>query len=193
MVKNGLTIRFPTGISRSPKKKTIFCPLRRIPMKTCTYIYYLTQIDPLLVSYFPLKIKLCYSYFLALPDNFSLHRAYLLLRTLGMRQIILLDESNQPSGILTRKDLMGFAVEEKLQASVSRRDSSGDGDQSNPATLVNPPSALLQNGSGGTGTITRGRLPMIPADNSPGNNETTATTTNAAVSNEAFQPTYRVI
>ena len=166
-------------------------------MKTCTYIYYLTQIDPLLVSDFHFNSKRRYSLFvLALPDNFSLHRAYLLLRTLGMRQIILLDESNQPSGILTRKDLMGFAVEEKLQASVSRRDSSGDGDQSNPATLVNPPSVnLLQNGSGGTGTITRGRLPMIPADNpnSPGNNETTATTTNAAVSNEAFQPTYRVI
>ena len=40
-----------------------------------------------------------------------------------MRQIVLLNESNLPSGILTRKDLMGFAVEEKLQASVSRRDS----------------------------------------------------------------------
>ena len=106
-----------------------------------------------------------------------------------MRQIILLDESNQPSGILTRKDLMGFAVEEKLQASVSRRDSSGDGD--NPS--AHPPSTLLQNGSGGTGTITRGRLPMIPADNGTNESETTATTTNAAVSNEAFQPTYRVI
>ena len=37
-----------------------------------------------------------------------------------MRQIVLLDDSNQPSGILTRKDLMGFAVEDKLQASVHR-------------------------------------------------------------------------
>ena len=43
-----------------------------------------------------------------------------------MRQIVLLNESNLPSGILTRKDLMGFAVEEKLQASVSRRDSDQD-------------------------------------------------------------------
>ena len=50
-----------------------------------------------------------------------------------MRQIVLLNESNLPSGILTRKDLMGFAVEEKLQASVSRRDS--DNDQESGLTL----------------------------------------------------------
>jgi hypothetical protein len=40
-----------------------------------------------------------------------------------MRTLVLLDDTNNPSGILTRKDLMGFSVEEKLQKSISRRES----------------------------------------------------------------------
>ena len=131
----------------------------------------------------------------ALPDNFSLHRAYLLLRTLGMRQIILLDDSNQPSGILTRKDLMGFAVEAKLQESVSRRDSDSDGTRNNKT---------IPNGNKST-------LPMISTTNvttisneqasigEQANSTTTAQPSSSTIGNltasntEAFQPTYRVI
>ena len=130
----------------------------------------------------------------ALPDNFSLHRAYLLLRTLGMRQIILLDDSNQPSGILTRKDLMGFAVEAKLQESVSRRDSDSDGTR-------NKSDKTIPNGNKST-------LPMISTTNvttisneqaSIGEQATTAQPSSSTIGNltasntEAFQPTYRVI
>jgi len=73
---------------------------------------------------------------IALPDSFSLHRAYLLLRTLGIRVLVLLDDRNMPSGILTRKDLMGFAVEEKLQASITRSLSESDPNTQTTITTV---------------------------------------------------------
>ncbi|XP_065836634.1 chloride channel protein C-like [Oscarella lobularis] len=46
--------------------------------------------------------------------TFSLHRTYILFRTLGLRHLVVLDECNRVAGILTRKDLMGFALEERL-------------------------------------------------------------------------------
>ena len=58
----------------------------------------------------------------------------LIFRTLGIRTLVLVDEQNQPSGILTRKDLMGFAVEEKLQKSISRRESHFDAPNPSPTT-----------------------------------------------------------
>ncbi len=71
----------------------------------------------------------------SVPLHFSLHRAYILFRTLGLRHMTVVSHTNQvrlfPShsringintlysqkveGILTRKDLMGFAIEEKLE------------------------------------------------------------------------------
>ena len=111
-----------------------------------------------------------------------------------MRQIILLDDSNQPSGILTRKDLMGFAVEAKLQESVSRRDSDSDGTR-------NKSDKTIPNGNKST-------LPMISTTNvttisneqaSIGEQATTAEPSSSTIGNltasntEAFQPTYRVI
>ena len=61
-------------------------------------------------------------------------KTMIILRTLGIRTLVLVDEQNQPSGILTRKDLMGFAVEEKLQKSISRRESHFDGPAPSPVT-----------------------------------------------------------
>ena len=49
------------------------------------------------------------------PQHFSLHRAYILFRTLGLRHMTVVSHTNQVMGILTRKDLMGFAIEEKLE------------------------------------------------------------------------------
>ena len=130
----------------------------------------------------------------ALPDNFSLHRAYLLLRTLGMRQIILLDDSNQPSGILTRKDLMGFAVEAKLQESVSRRDSDSDGtrDKSDKTIPNGNKSTLPMISTTNVTTISNEQASIgeqataEPSSSTIGNLTATSNT-------EAFQPTYRVI
>ena len=48
-------------------------------------------------------------------QNFSLQRAYTLFRTLGLRQMSVVSHTNQVVGTITRKDLMGFSIEEKLE------------------------------------------------------------------------------
>ena len=50
----------------------------------------------------------------SLPEKFSLHRAYIIFRTLGLRHLTVVDENYCVVGVITRKDLMGFAMEEKL-------------------------------------------------------------------------------
>lgn len=49
-----------------------------------------------------------------LSGSFSLHRTYIIFRTLGLRHLTIVDSNNHVIGILTRKDLMGFQMEEKL-------------------------------------------------------------------------------
>ena len=49
-----------------------------------------------------------------LQGKFSLHRAYIIFRTLGLRHLTIVNEGNQVTGVITRKDLMGFSMEEKL-------------------------------------------------------------------------------
>lgn len=53
-----------------------------------------------------------------IDENFSLHRTYIIFRTLGLRHLTVVDVANRVVGILTRKDLMGFNLEEHL---VNRR------------------------------------------------------------------------
>ncbi|XP_077983366.1 chloride channel protein C-like [Glandiceps talaboti] len=52
-------------------------------------------------------------------DNFSLHRTYIIYRTLGLRHLTVVDRHNQVVGFLTRKDLMGFKLEETLAELIS--------------------------------------------------------------------------
>ncbi|XP_078688574.1 chloride channel protein C-like isoform X1 [Branchiostoma floridae x Branchiostoma belcheri] len=53
---------------------------------------------------------------LSVRDNFSLHRTYIIFRTLGLRHLTVVDDTNKVVGIITRKDLMGFHLEESLAA-----------------------------------------------------------------------------
>ena len=48
-------------------------------------------------------------------EDFSLHRTYIIFRTLGLRHLTVVDGANRVVGIITRKDLMGFSLEEKLE------------------------------------------------------------------------------
>jgi len=50
-----------------------------------------------------------------IEDHFSLHRTYIVFRTLGLRHLTVVDMLNRVVGIITRKDLMGFSVDEKLE------------------------------------------------------------------------------
>ncbi|XP_059502344.1 chloride channel protein C-like [Stegostoma tigrinum] len=46
--------------------------------------------------------------------NFSLQRTYTIFRTLGLRHLTIVDLRNHVLGIITRKDLMAFQLEQKL-------------------------------------------------------------------------------
>ncbi|CAH3018540.1 unnamed protein product [Porites evermanni] len=51
-------------------------------------------------------------------DTFSLHRTYIIFRTLGLRHLTVVDERNRVRGIITRKDLMGFQMEKRIRKSL---------------------------------------------------------------------------
>ena len=50
----------------------------------------------------------------SIQSKFSLHRTYIIFRSLGLRHLTVVDEHNRVVGVITRKDLMGFNIEEKL-------------------------------------------------------------------------------
>ena len=90
-------------------------------------------------------------------EQYSLDRTYLLFRTLGLRHLTVTDANNCVSGMITRKDLMGFKMEEKIEEAVERRqrasvvgDSAGRADSL--ASLPQVPNPAMSGGSIQTGS-----------------------------------------
>ncbi|XP_063180068.1 chloride channel protein D-like isoform X2 [Chroicocephalus ridibundus] len=52
---------------------------------------------------------------MSVQAHFSLQRTYIIFRTLGLRHLTVVDQQNQVVGVITRKDLMPFPLEEKLR------------------------------------------------------------------------------
>ena len=48
------------------------------------------------------------------PETFSVERAYLLFSTMGLRHLVVVDECNHVRGIVTRKDLLGYRLDEAV-------------------------------------------------------------------------------
>lgn len=48
------------------------------------------------------------------PETFSVERAYLLFSTMGLRHLVVVDENNRVRGIVTRKDLLGYRLDEAV-------------------------------------------------------------------------------
>ncbi|XP_076448834.1 chloride channel protein C-like [Babylonia areolata] len=51
---------------------------------------------------------------LSIPERFSLQRTYVIFRTLGLRHLTVVSSHGEVVGVVTRKDLMGFSIVEKL-------------------------------------------------------------------------------
>jgi len=49
------------------------------------------------------------------PEKFSLYRTFVMFRTLGLRHLIVVDSANSIVGLISRKNLIGGALEDKLQ------------------------------------------------------------------------------
>ncbi|ELU08671.1 hypothetical protein CAPTEDRAFT_215079 [Capitella teleta] len=50
-----------------------------------------------------------------IEEDFALHRTYIIFRTMGLRHLTVVDTANRVVGLISRKDLMGFNLEEKLE------------------------------------------------------------------------------
>ena len=48
--------------------------------------------------------------------DFSLYRTYVIFRTLGLRHLVVVNVHNQVVGLITRKDLMPFKMQERLES-----------------------------------------------------------------------------
>merc|ERR1711962_1365234 len=51
---------------------------------------------------------------MSVHERFSLQRTYTIFRSLGLRHLVVVNDTFKVTGIITRKDLMGFSIEEKL-------------------------------------------------------------------------------
>ncbi|XP_074841905.1 chloride channel protein C-like [Carettochelys insculpta] len=58
--------------------------------------------------------------------HFSLKRTYVIFRTLGLRHLTVVDLQNRVVGIITRKDLMSFQLEERLERQLESRKHDSD-------------------------------------------------------------------
>lgn len=52
---------------------------------------------------------------MSVQAHFSLQRTYIIFRTLGLRHLTVVDPQNQVVGVITRKDLMPYPLEERLR------------------------------------------------------------------------------
>ena len=48
------------------------------------------------------------------PETFSVERAYLVFSTMGLRHLVVVDEANRVRGIVTRKDLLGYRLDDAV-------------------------------------------------------------------------------
>lgn len=88
-------------------------------------------------------------------DSYTLERAYLLFSTMGLRHMTVVDEHNRVRGMVTRKDLLGFRLDEAAR----RARSGGVG---LPATSASGP--LESPGHGGTPRLLPG---LVRTENTP--------------------------
>ena len=60
---------------------------------------------------------------LQVQETFSVERVYILFRSMGLRHLVVVDELNRVKGIVTRKDLLGFKLDDALTKALRKVDS----------------------------------------------------------------------
>lgn len=68
----------------------------------------------------------------------SLERAYIMFRNMGVRHLLVVDEHNRVKGIVTRKDLLGFKLDEAVSRAIKRVESAQHLGDSNWLTVLSP-------------------------------------------------------
>lgn len=58
---------------------------------------------------------------MSVQAHFSLQRTYIIFRTLGLRHLTVVDPQNRVVGVITRKDLMPFPLEERLRLQLASK------------------------------------------------------------------------
>jgi len=62
-----------------------------------------------------------------IEKDYSLYRTYVIFRTLGLRHLVVVDVHNHVVGIITRKDLMPFNMQERLESLLEQTTTDDDG------------------------------------------------------------------
>lgn len=57
-------------------------------------------------------------------ESMSLERAYIMFRNMGVRHLVIVDDHNRVRGIVTRKDLLGFKLDEAVSRALKKVESS---------------------------------------------------------------------
>lgn len=79
----------------------------------------------------------------AIQESFSVERTYVVFRTLGLRHLVVVDRHNHVKGIVTRKDLLGFRLDEAVEK--EKGAATGLVSLSRPTSIA---SELAQHGNG---------------------------------------------
>jgi chloride channel 7 len=77
-------------------------------------------------------------YVFQVQESMSLERAYIMFRNMGVRHLLVVDEHNRVKGIVTRKDLLGFKLDEAVSRAIKRVESAQHLGDSNWLTVQSP-------------------------------------------------------
>lgn len=53
----------------------------------------------------------------SIQEGFSIERGYIIFRSMGLRHLTVVDHLNRVRGIITRKELMGYKLDEAVKRS----------------------------------------------------------------------------
>jgi len=66
-----------------------------------------------------------------IEKDYSLYRTYVIFRTLGLRHLVVVDVHNRIVGLITRKDLMPFNMQERLESLLEQQTAEDNGCEPN--------------------------------------------------------------